>query len=468
MKKVLLWCGLLLSTLVVGYFLYTTFFVISKEEKLKDSEARNSISVHSLDNVKALEMPVFEIFTEGNAPIVSKEEYINGKLTISNVDENLQLINEPLQIRGRGLSSWYLIEKKSYRIKFKSKNNLLGQGKEKARNWTLLAMHYDKSFLRNEAAYFFASKLNGISFVSSSSFIELWLNGEYQGVYEVCDQIEVNKGRIDINDSGEEEDIGYLVEINLFPEDEYNLIQTSNGETYEIKSNYVNSNQKKYIADYLSKCLKAIETTDKETIGNLIDIPSAVDCYIVEEFMKNHDVGGTSFYFTKPKGDKLYFGPIWDFDLSSGNADNDNQDPAFRSFKYTYVGNLYFTNIQQSSWFSALRKCDWFNDMVKKRWKEVRKYGLQTADHVEEMANKYKSSFERNFTKWPIFDQKILREPDEILAIKSFCEQVDYLADWLRNRVIWLDDYFAGTAEDIKPKVLVRKSVVRNRGQRGR
>ncbi|MBR3717828.1 MAG: CotH kinase family protein, partial [Bacteroidaceae bacterium] len=284
MKKVLLWCGLLLSTLVVGYFLYTTFFVISKEEKLKDSEARNSISVHSLDNVKALEMPVFEIFTEGNAPIVSKEEYINGKLTISNVDENLQLINEPLQIRGRGLSSWYLIEKKSYRIKFKSKNNLLGQGKEKARNWTLLAMHYDKSFLRNEAAYFFASKLNGISFVSSSSFIELWLNGEYQGVYEVCDQIEVNKGRIDINDSGEEEDIGYLVEINLFPEDEYNLIQTSNGETYEIKSNYVNSNQKKYIADYLSKCLKAIETTDKETIGNLIDIPSAVDCYIVEEF----------------------------------------------------------------------------------------------------------------------------------------------------------------------------------------
>lgn len=465
MKKVLLWCGLLLSTLVVGYFLYTTFFVISKEEKLKDSEARNSISVHSLDNVKALEMPVFEIFTEGNAPIVSKEEYINGKLTISNVDENLQLINEPLQIRGRGLSSWFLVEKKSYRIKFDSKNNLLGQGKEKARNWTLLAMHYDKSFLRNEAAYFFASKLNGISFVSSSSFVELWLNGEYQGVYEVCDQIEVNKGRVDIDDSGEEEDIGYLVEINLFPEDEYNLIQTSNGETYEIKSNYVNSNQEKYIADYLSKCLKAIETRDKETIGNLIDIPSAVDCYIVEEFMKNHDVGGTSFYFTKPKGDKLYFGPIWDFDLSSGNADNDNQDPSFRSYKYTYVGNLYFTNIQQSSWFSALRKCDWFNDMVKERWLEVRKYGLQTSDHVEEIATKYKSSFERNFTKWPIFDQKILREPDEILAIKSFGEQVDYLANWLRNRVIWLDDYFAGTAEDIKPKLLVRKSVVRNRGQ---
>lgn len=467
MKKGILWGCLMLSIIVVGYFLFASSLLTNKDDNLV-VDVVSDTSSNNITDIEVLEMPVFEIFTENSTPIESKREYINGKLSISNVSKNLELTNEPLQIRGRGLSSWYLIEKKSYRIKFKSKNNLLGQGKEKARNWTLLAMHYDKSFLRNEAAYFFASKLNGISFVSSSSFVELWLNGEYQGVYEVCDQIEVNKGRVDIDDSGEEEDIGYLVEINLFPEDEYNLIQTSNGETYEIKSNYVNSNQEKYIADYLSKCLKAIETRDRETIGNVIDIPSAVDCYIVEEFMKNHDVGGTSFYFTKPKGDKLYFGPIWDFDLSSGNADNDNQDPAFRSFKYTYVGNLYFTNIQQSSWFSALRKCDWFNDMVKKRWKEVRKYGLQTADHVEEMANKYKSSFERNFTKWPIFDQKILREPDEVLAIKSFGEQVDYLADWLRNRVIWLDDYFAGTAEDIKPKILVRKSVVRNRGQQGR
>ena len=466
MKKVLLWCGLLLSTLVVGYFLYTTFFVISKEEKLKDSEARNSISVHSLDNVKALEMPVFEIFTEGNAPIVSKEEYINGKLTISNVDENLQLINEPLQIRGRGLSSWFLVEKKSYRIKFDSKNNLLGQGKEKARNWTLLAMHYDKSFLRNEAAYFFASKLSGIPFVSSSSFVELWLNGEYQGVYEVCDQIQVHKGRVDIDDSGDEEDIGYLVEIDMYAKD--NVITTSNGETYEIKSNYVNSKQRNFIADYLSNCLKAIEARDKNLIDNLIDIPSAVDCYIVEEFMKNHDAGGVSFYFTKPKGDKLHFGPVWDFDLSSGNADNDNQDPAFRSYKYTYVGNLYFTNLQQSSWYSALRKCDWFNDMVKAKWEEVRKYGLQTADHVEKIATKYKGSFERNFIRWPIFDQKILREPEEIMAIKSFDNQVDYLANWLRNRVSWLDDYYAGTTEDIKPKLLVRKNIVHNSGQRRR
>ena len=261
MKKVFLWGCLMLSIIVVGYFFFASSLLTNKDDNLV-ADVVSDTSSNNITDIEVLEMPVFEIFTENSTPIESKREYINGKLSISNVSKNLELTNEPLQIRGRGLSSWYLIEKKSYRIIFKSKNNLLGQGKEKARNWTLLAMHYDKSFLRNEAAYFFASKLNGISFVSSSSFVELWLNGEYQGVYEVCDQIEVNKGRVDIDDSGEEEDIGYLVEINLFPEDEYNLIQTSNGETYEIKSNYVNSNQEKYIADYLSKCLKAIETRD--------------------------------------------------------------------------------------------------------------------------------------------------------------------------------------------------------------
>ncbi|MCR5753813.1 MAG: CotH kinase family protein, partial [Acetatifactor sp.] len=268
------------------------------------------------------QMPVLEIHTEKEKGITSKVNYIKGTLTTKNVSENLALTDEPLQIRGRGNYSWDGTEKKSYRIKFDSKTNLLGQGKGEAKSWTLLAVHCDKTLLRTDAAYFFASKLETIPFVSSSSFVELYLNGKYQGVYEVCDQIQVNKARVNIDDTGEREEVGFLVEVDKNAKEQ--AIRISGGSTFEIKSDYSNRKQKKYIKDYLSSCYEAILSGDRQKVEELIDIPSAVDCYLVEEFMKNLDVGWGSFYFTKPKGDKLYFGPVWDFDLCAGNAENDN------------------------------------------------------------------------------------------------------------------------------------------------
>ena len=394
-----------------------------------------------------LTMPAFEINTENGEPVVSKENYIRGELTITNADEKYMLTNEPLQIRGRGNYSWSGTEKKSYRIKFDDKINLMGQGKAKAKSWTLLAVHCDKTLLRTDAAYYFASKLENIPFVSSSSFMELTLNGEYLGVYEVCDQIQVGAGRVNIDDSGSGVDIGYLVELDRNASED--VIEISNGNTFEVKSDYKNQAQLRFITDYLSQCFEAIERGNREEVEALVDINSAVDCYIVEEFMKNLDVGWGSFYFTKPDGDKLYFGPVWDFDLCAGNAEDDYYDPAFKSYRYTYVGNPYFDYMQQHDWYIELRECDWFNELVTKRWEEVKPYAEETVEHIGEIAYKYQPSFEQNFVRWDIFDKKINREPAEILHIHSFMGQVEYLRSWLTNRINWLSLYYAGKAKDI-------------------
>lgn len=392
--------------------------------------------------------PTFTIETVDHTPITSKEVYVEGTLDISNAnDEKYNASGLTLGIRGRGNYSWSGTEKKSYRIKFDFKYQPLGQGKGACKSWTLLAVHCDKSLLRTDAAFHFASKLSHIPFVSSSSFVDLYLNEEYLGVYELCDQIQVNKFRVNIDDSGTEEDIGYLLELDKNASED--VITLDSGLTFELKSDYVNETQTAFITDYLNRCEEAIESGDKTEIQSLIDIDSAVDSYIVEELFKNLDVGWGSFYYTKPKGDKLSFGPVWDFDLTSGNADSDNADSRFRSYKYTYVGNSYFNYMQQHTWYTSLRECDWFNDLIKERWFEIKDFASETVNYINYMATTYKDCFEHNFDRWDIFNQKINREPNVVMNIKTFQGQVDYFTNWLTNRIDWLDQFYKGEVSDI-------------------
>ena len=419
--------------------------------KHQECEICNYIKEESIPkltiDLEFLEMPIFVLDTENHQSITSKEVYVKGNLNILNAGEYNDY-DLSLGIRGRGNYSWSGTEKKSYRIKFDKKYQPLGQGKGKAKSWTLLAVHCDKSMLRTDGAFHFASYLNNLPFVSSSSFVELYLNNKYQGVYELCDQIQVNPNRVDIDDSGEEDDIGYLVELDKNASE--NAIKISTGESFEIKSDFVNISQKNFIKNYLDKCSKAIISGEYEKVDSLINILSMVDAYLVEELFKNLDVGWGSFYYTKPKGEKLSFGPVWDFDLCAGNADSDNYDSAFPSYKYTYVGNDYFDYMQQHTWYKALRKCDWFNELISERWEEVKNFASETVTYISEQAESQINSFKRNFARWKIFNKKINREPTNIMAIKSFTGQVDFLTDWLTKRIDWLDKYYHNEVEDIK------------------
>ena len=410
----------------------------------------NTSSGTSKKEIVQKEMPIFRIDTENATPITSKEEYVAGTLSISNTEE-YDASDLTLGIRGRGNYSWSGTEKKSYRIKFDKKYQPLGQGNGPAKSWTLLAVHCDKSLLRTDAAFYFAHKLSNLSFTSSSSFVQLYLNGQYDGVYELCDQMQVNKYRVDIDDTGEEEDIGYLLELDKNASED--VVYLNSGETFELKSDHQNEEQMTYITNYMQSCENAIKGGNQETISNLIDLPSVVDAYLVEELFKNLDVGWGSFYYTKPAGEKLRFGPVWDFDLCAGNADSDDSytTESFRDYKYTYVGNSYYSHyMQQHTWYLALRKRNWFNDLIKARWFEIKSDAIDTVEHIKDMYATYHDEFEKNFERWKIFYKKINREPKNIMAIKSFDGQVEFLIDWLTNRISWLDSYYQGKTTDVK------------------
>ncbi len=100
-------------------------------------------------------------------------------------------------IRCRGNTTFYEMEKKSYQIRFPREESLLGM--EKAEKWVLLANSKDGSFLRNKIIYDFAGEYSDVEGMEGR-YVDLYLNGQYEGNYYLCEKVEVGAGRVDIRD----------------------------------------------------------------------------------------------------------------------------------------------------------------------------------------------------------------------------------------------------------------------------
>jgi spore coat protein CotH len=163
-----------MKKLLLLSIILTTFFNCSEVE-----------TIIEIQEVILPEIPIISINTENLSPIVSKDDYINGVFEISsdNEDENLAA---NLRIRGRGNSTW-VFPKKPYQIKFDNKETILGMPKDK--KWILLANYSDKTMLRNELA-FDLSRFSALDWTPESRFVELFINNEFLGVYQITQKVE--------------------------------------------------------------------------------------------------------------------------------------------------------------------------------------------------------------------------------------------------------------------------------------
>ena len=200
-------------------------------------------------------LPTVYIDTYNKRSITSKTSYIFSTLTY--VDEDGAVTYDSVQIRGRGNSTWGLA-KKPYRLRFKESTRFLGKGYAKARSWTLLANHADKSLIRN-AVTFDMGQFVGLPYNPASLFVDLVLNGTYLGSYQISDQINVDKKRVNIVEQetrpGPDDDIsgGYLMEVDGFGDSP--LIYTSKSLYVSLKSpdsEVLTSAQRDYVREFLN------------------------------------------------------------------------------------------------------------------------------------------------------------------------------------------------------------------------
>lgn len=416
----------------------------STEERREGETFTEDTELTAYFELTPYELPVLEITMPNGDEVISKTEYNDITLSITNTDEEYCIENVPGFLRGRGNATWKLMEKKSYKLKFEKKQNLLGIGEYADKDWILLANHCDQTMLRNYLAFYLARELDGIEYTTDARFVEVVINGKYKGVYLLCEQVEAAKGRVNIEVDPKELDTGYLIELDQYADDDEGAVEDvtyfslKSGDLYTLKSD-ATPEQVAFIKEYITQVDKAIRNCKKEEIEKLIDLDSCVDMYILQEFMLNIDVGWSSFFMYKNAGGKLFFGPAWDFDLAAGN---DRRLFAGGS-EGVYVGDPDNSFKQRNKWYMILMQEDWFKALVKERWNEVRPYFEEISSVAEQTAKDMKQSVDRNYARWDIFRQRINQEPDCVMILANYRLHTKHLYKWLDDRYAWFDGWVA-------------------------
>ena len=376
-------------------------------------------------------LPIFNITTSG--PVVSKDDYVTGSLKVNTNGLFEQTTNDiALQIKGRGNSTWGM-PKKPYRLKFDSKAKVLGLAS--AKNWVLLANYSDKTLMRNYIADGISQSLTG-DYANHGIFVEVVMNGEYQGTYLLTEQVEVNAARVNIPElkPGDNSSLlvtgGYLLELDQRQEDPYRF-KTNGNLPFTIKSPDVPSTaQMDYIKGYIQNTENAIfDANFADPINGYakyINSDSFINWFLVNELFKNQDAANfSSMFYYKDRGGKLGMGPAWDFDLGAGNVD------------YSDATNPTGWWVKDGPWFKRLFQDPAFAAKVKTRWEFLKANGIPAMYKSIDDSQVYLTlPAKENFTKWDILGIKVWPNP---VAYGTYPAEVAQLKKWLSQRVAWLD-----------------------------
>ena len=391
-------------------------------------------ALYYMETICPLRLPVVCIETEGGRGISSREEYIGATVSIESdfADGLPSLESSAAQIRGRGNSTWTWSAKKPYRLKFSEKVSVLGM--EAATDWVLLANFADKSLLRNTVALECAKVLDQMDCYASQYPVDVFLNGEYVGVYSLGEQVEVEDGRLFLREDAGDVDTGFLLELGVDPESGHTVFssymlnsvgvlepENPDQQTLAFLENYLNA------ADHAVDALKNYE--------DYIDIPSLIDWFILTEFTYNTDsCFRRSVYMTKNPGEKLKMSQVWDFDLAFGNNIADLND--YDIWACLSVENGYV----RDNWMCRLMEDETFVTQLRARWNDVKDVLLQTAlAAIEEGYRCTAPSAENNFDRWDILPTRVGMEPEVLYDKNTYASQVEYLRDFVLRRWTWID-----------------------------
>ena len=277
------------------------------------------------------ELPILSVNTNGTA--VDSKTYVDMTMTLANVADPLVEVGGSIRLRG---NSTYKFPKKPYRIKLDQKHSLLGL--DKAKSWVLLADWLDPSALHNYAALTLAASSEHFDFIPTPHKVNLYLNGEYAGLYTLCEQVQENEGRLDLETEIKRsmrdlEDYNFLICMN------YNAPEkpgAEEGVTYFYLSNCDRYFELEYprkedfpseaqfhtffnaLEDYMRETVAAFQQSNRSYLSKNVDMDTLIDLFIVDQIMgeRDHHWKSVFMYYKGAEGDpKLHFGPPWDYDF---------------------------------------------------------------------------------------------------------------------------------------------------------
>lgn len=393
-------------------------------------------------------LPSVYINTASGAPILDKESYVTSTIKIEDLDTYFSSdvsVTTAGKVKGRGNSTWAK-PKKPYRIKLDSKASLLGMNSHK--DWVLLADYFDKTLLRNITA-FEISRIAEISWTPTAISVEFYLNGKYQGVYTLTEQVKVSEERFDIDlvsssdNSGEALTGGYFLELDFHFDEPYRF--KTDGQKLPIMfkdPEKPTAEQYAYVRDFFNNAERVLYSDNfknqEEGYRKYIDIESFIDYYIVQELAKNVDGNMRgSCYLALRRNGKIEQPLVWDFDLAFGNADYITTEQGASSYDWDgwYIKTC-------SPWFDRFFEDPAFVAELKKRWNQLIPELDQLPGFIKQNALMLDYAQVRNFdlksnggAGWDINK----KEWNTSRIRGSYDAELNYLVSFVEKRIGWLD-----------------------------
>ncbi|MCD8108120.1 MAG: CotH kinase family protein [Oscillospiraceae bacterium] len=399
------------------------------------------------------ELPIISVSTENEEEVLSRTEYINCLVEIMNCDAEYVMDATSAEIRVRGNASAYYGDVDQirengapYRIKFTKKQSVLGLNDgAKCRSWVLLKTY--NYGVRDHLAFTLAAAINaGMYYVSDSTFVQLYINEEYMGIYLLCEQTQENENRVAITEAEEGytgTDIGYLVELDNYSSGEtWRFMLNYNNESitdvygttrvpkkyyYTVRNDIYSEEQLDFIERYFEVCYEVamraikygeyyrVDRVDDDftltlaqdefesaydCISQVMDIESFVDMYILYEIVNDQDVGGGSFFFAVDFSETSIYPTLtcvapWDFSWAYGDYSSDADGGLYAAkFKDDYFVDNW--GDRSNPWLILLYSADWFQELVKEKWQERYSYILEALDEVTETVETYADDFNKD------------------------------------------------------------------------
>jgi hypothetical protein len=320
--------------------------------------------------------------------------------------------------------------------------------------WVLYAPYTDKTLMRDVLAYGLSRDMG--QYAPRAQYVELFLSRSghklsqrhYAGVYVLEEKIKRSKDRVNLEkltpaDSKKPEITGgYIFKKDHEDRGSAGGFRTSHGIHFffvDPKEEELTELQKAWLTGYLNRFERALYGPDfKDPVhgyAEYIDPDSFLDVHWVVELSKNIDGYRLSSYLHKDRNGKLKAGPIWDWNLSFGNADY---------LEGWMPDGWYWPLISQRDhlWFGRLFEDADFKQKYIDRWSQLRTDQFATSNilaKVDAMSLQLQEAQERNFKRWRILGQHVW--PNSYVG-KTYTEEVNWMKRWIKQRIAWIDSQF--------------------------
>jgi len=398
-------------------------------------------------------IPVVRITTDNGSNIDSKEHYWGCQIVVEGhgvCPDYKTKEGKSDSIRGRGNSTWLFYPKKPYRIKLYEKNEFMGMGKGK--KFVMLANYRDPTNLMNAFVFDLARNIN-MPFTNSNHFAEVYLNGDYIGLYDITEQICQGKNSVNIDSEK-----GVLLSLDHddgpidSPDAKDNFFSKVFSSSYDAEGLPVcvkypedpTAQRLTEIRNEFGDLEQCIYDVDYDKLKQMMDVNTFFGFLAIQELTKNVELVTPRSMYMYHDADKVWkFGPVWDFDggFSYDWADYAGEGRGYFGSQSFMMGHQaardipqFFTKMFTSSKFLSDYKAYWTNTMCP----AIDAALAQLEDRLAETSD----AQQRNTKRWNIREDYNAETQKMITWLTNRkTKYTAYLKNWKAENTVLYDNY---------------------------